>query len=90
MNDARNINPRAKWTFTEGGEPVTSSDQPDGVEIPVILVALDARSIRAQFAGGPGPRAGDPQSDRRWTRICDLMGLLMDAEKSDGMKLVRP
>ena len=59
-----------------------------GTECTVNLIALNPRTIRAQFAqlSSLGPDARDPEE---WSLCCALMHLLIKSEKSSGLRLVQ-
>ncbi len=59
-----------------------------GTECTVNLIALNPRTIRAQFAqlSSLGPDSRDP---KEWIRCCALMDLLLKSEQSSGLPLVQ-
>ncbi len=82
--EAKSLSPRAEWEFD------------DGTKLSVLIVALDPRSIRAEFALVTGEHremieACEPS---RLTRACLLMELLQTAERTaearDRITLARP
>jgi len=59
-----------------------------GTECTVNLIALNPRTIRAQFAQliSLGPDSRDPEE---WILCCALMELLLQSEQSSGLPLVQ-